>query len=130
MHFRKALACLGLIGLSACAAPDWNAAQTALEDFDLVATVNETHSAAFQTIPFADGAISIVAEEHGELHTYTLSPCGVGKICGPSGRVGDLVVQDNYYIVTGAYPGRRFFLSPGGDGILTWRGVDRDLAWN
>lgn len=84
-----------------------------------------------------DGSITgsatvyVVAEEHGELHTYSLTPCRNGThICGGSGRAGHLQQTAEFDVVTGAYPGRVFYFSPGGDGTLNWRRTERDLAWN
>jgi hypothetical protein len=82
-------------------------------------------------LPFDTGTVYVVANEHGDLHTYSLMPCRGGtQICGGSGHVGTVQRTLDYYVVTGAYSDRTFFLSPGGDGYLTWRGMDIDLAWN
>ncbi|MBU2992100.1 hypothetical protein KO486_02635 [Octadecabacter sp. B2R22] len=86
---------------------------------------------AYRDLPFDTGTVYVVADEHGDLHTYSLTPCQNGThICGGTGRVGHLQRTADYFVVTGAYRDRTFYLSPGGDGYLTWRGVRRDLAWN
>ncbi|MDB9801520.1 hypothetical protein OAC01_00970 [bacterium] len=43
--------------------------------------VKRAYADSFQDKPFDTGAISVVTEEHGELHTYTLTPCGEGHVC-------------------------------------------------
>jgi hypothetical protein len=93
----------------------------------LDSALGESH----RDLPFDTGTVYVVANEHGDLHTYSLMPCRGGtQICGGSGHVGTVQRTLDYYVVTGAYSDRTFFLSPGGDGYLTWRGMDRDLAWN
>lgn len=81
-------------------------------------------------VPFDSGTVSIVANEHGDLHSYSLTPCGGNSICGPDGRAGQVQRTPEYFVVTGAYRDRTFFLSQGGGGYLTFRGENRDLAWN
>ncbi|MEL6958605.1 MAG: hypothetical protein AAGL89_06590 [Pseudomonadota bacterium] len=96
-----------------------------------VTEVRRMFADRFSDQPFAEGRVYMVAEEHGELHTYALTPCRNGThVCGASGGVGHVQQTPDYYIVTGAYPDRTFYLSPGGDGYLLWRGEYRDLAWN
>ncbi|AGI69955.1 hypothetical protein OAN307_c46050 [Octadecabacter antarcticus 307] len=81
--------------------------------------------------PFDTGTVYVAANEHGDLHTYSLTPCRGGtQICGGAGHVGTVRRPLDYFVVTGAYRDRTFFLSPDGDGYLTWRGADLDLAWN
>lgn len=85
---------------------------------------------ANRDLPFDTGVVYAIANEHGEMHTYSLRPCGGDHICGGTGHRGHVTRTPDFFVVTGAYPGRTFLLSPGGDGYLTWRGVNRDLAWN
>lgn len=83
----------------------------------------------FQNHPFDDGPISILTEEHGELHTYTLTPCRDGtRVCGT--HAATVMKGDHYYVVDGAYRGRAFHLSPGGDGWLKRGDKITPLAWN
>lgn len=128
---RTALALSGLLALSACDLARVEQQIVQVASIDYVAATNRAFAEAYQDQPFDRGTVYVVAEEHGDLHTYTLTPCRGGThICGGSGGVGHLQQTPDFDIVTGAYPGRTFYLSPGGDGILKWRGVERDLAWN
>lgn len=116
---------VGLIGFAACAEPEVRRAT----DNAIAAQVTNAF-AALQPQAFEDGKIWVVAEEHGELHTYSLTPCRANThICGGSGRVGHVQAGSEHTIVTGAYPSRVFYLSPGGDGYLLWRGSRHPLAW-
>ncbi len=129
MRMRLALA--GLIVLGGCAETTVQGTVAAIETLDLVAETRRDFAAAYQDQPFDTGTVYVVANEHGDLHTYSLTPCRGGtRICGGAGGVGHLQRTLDYDIVTGAYSGRTFYLSPGGDGILKWQGVSRDLAWN
>ncbi len=119
-----------IAGLGACSSIDLNQAHSEIENLDLIAETRRAFSDAYQDQPFEEGAIYVVAEEHGDLHTYSLTPCGGNHVCGPNGRIGHVQRLNDHIVVTGAYPGRTFYLSPGGDGYLNWRGVNRDLAWN
>lgn len=115
-----------LAGLGACGATVPNQG----ENLDLISDARRTFVERYQDQPFERGTVHVVAEEHGELHTYSLTPCGEDHICGPNGRQGHVTRMDDHVVVSGAYNGRTFYLSPGGDGFLNWRGVNRDLAWN
>lgn len=135
-HMQKAIGLAGLALMSACATIDLSAASltAAAEDLRVQNVKDETRRAideAYRDLPFDTGRVYVVANEHGDLHTYSLTPCQNGThICGGTGRVGHVERTPDYFVVTGAYRGRTFYLSPGGDGYLTWRGVSRDLAWN
>ena len=121
----------GLTMLGACSVADLNATGAQLEWDNLMNETRRELDAAYRDLPFDTGTVYVVANEHGDLHTYSLTPCHGGThICGEHGRAGHLRRSADYFIVTGAYRDRIFYLSPGGDGILTWRGVNRDLAWN
>ena len=125
------LALAGLTALGACATIDMSATRSSIERLDLVAETRRAVDVSYRDIPFDSGTVYVVANEHGDLHTYSLTPCRGGThICGGSGRVGHVEWTLDYIVVTGAYRDRTFYLSPGGDGYLTWRGVNRDLAWN
>ncbi|MCF2871271.1 hypothetical protein L0664_09375 [Octadecabacter sp. G9-8] len=119
-----------LLVLGACTTADWTTFRGQIEDHDLLAETRRTIDSSYRDLPFESGAVYVVANEHGELHTYSLTPCGGTHICGANGHVGHVERTLDYFVVTGAYRGRTFFLSPGGDGYLTWRGENRDLAWN
>ena len=128
---RILLAALCPLALSACMNIDLAATGAALERVNLVDATERDIDEAFRDLPFDTGTVYVVANEHGDLHTYSLTPCrGGNRICGATGRVGTVSRTPDYYVVTGAYSDRTFFLSPGGDGYLKFRGVDRDLAWN
>lgn len=90
--------------------------------------VQRAYADTVQDHPFDDGAISVLAEEHGELHTFTLRPCGQDRICGA--RRGKVVRAPDYWVVTGAYSGRTFYISPGGDGWIKRSGRYYPLAWH
>lgn len=89
-------------------------------------------AASFSDVPFAEGAVSVIAPDHGHLRTYTLVPChGGSAICAGSvhGPAGQLERTPDYMIVRGLYD-RTFWLSPGGDGALVGNGHTVALAWN
>jgi len=91
--------------------------------------VERYYAETFQDQPFDAGAVSILTEEHGELHTYLLTPCRNNtRICGS--RTGTLSETPDLKIVSGAYPGITFYLSPGGDGYMIRHGRTIPLAWN
>lgn len=88
---------------------------------------------AFSDQPFDTGPVTILAAEHGELHSYTLAPCQSGqRVCAGSanGRAAVLQWTPDYAVVSGAYAGRTFYLSPGGDGWMRRGGVDTPIAWD
>jgi hypothetical protein len=127
---RAAVAALALAGLAGCA--DLAVAPEALEHENIVRETSRAFADTYLHIPFADGAVSVIATEGGKLRTYRLVPCRNGTaICAGSerGRVGALRVSPDYHIVTGLY-GRVFFLSPGGDGWLRRGQSDLPLAWD
>ena len=87
---------------------------------------------SFRDIAFADGRVAVVAVEDGRMRTYWLVPCQDGtQICagGPQGRAVPLTGNPDFRIVSGAYRGRDFYLSPGGDGVLISRDGRHQLAW-
>lgn len=95
---------------------------------NLPSGATRAYAEAYQDTPFERGEISVIAEEHGELHTFTLRPCGADQVCGA--RQGNVVKAPDYYVVTNAYAGRTFYVSPGGDGYIKRDGVLYPMAWN
>ncbi|MGJ8611752.1 MAG: hypothetical protein ACSHWY_11690 [Octadecabacter sp.] len=125
---RNTIAIAALTVLGACAITD-EQVNTAFDNFD--AKARQATDESYRDLPFDGGVVYVVANEHGDLHTYSLTPCGdETRICGEDGRAGRVERTTDFYVVTGAYRDRTFYLSPGGDGYLTWRGVELDLAWN
>lgn len=128
---RKAMFLAALTALGACSSFDLAATQAQMESFSLLDETRRDVDEAYRDLPFDTGTVYVIADEHGDMHTYSLTPCQNGtRICGGTGHVGQVQRTADYFVVTGAYSNRTFYLSPGGDGILTWRGVNRDLAWN
>lgn len=79
--------------------------------------------------PFSGGrTVTVLATHHGEMVSYTLTPCGGARICGA--RTGTLVRTQNHYVVQGAYRGVTFWLSPSGDGVIDHHGDAGVLAWD
>ncbi len=138
MHKVTALVCLTALG--ACDVPAFK--NTGINFTDIIerednevdalfTELDRDLDAAFRDQPFDTGVVYVVANEHGDLHTYSLTPCRGGThICGGTGLVGHVERTVDFFVVTGAYRDRTFYLSPGGDGYFTWRGINRDLAWN
>lgn len=120
-------AVLPVLALAACAPGDLNLKQ----QFPLA--VQKEYAAQFQDRAFDTGPVTILVEEHGELHTYTLAPCrGNTTVCAGSaaGRAGSMSWEDDHLVVRGTYAGRTFHLSPGGDGFMMKAGVSALLAWD
>lgn len=92
------------------------------------AVARQAFGETFQDHPFDSGPVTVLAEEHGELHSFTLTPCGAAHICGS--RRGLAVKKPAYWVVSGAYAGRDFYLSPGGDGWVKRDGAYHPVAWN
>lgn len=112
----------GLLALAGCFGKPltWEGNPVAVQRF---------YAEQFQDQPFDVGPVSVLTEEGGELQTFRLSPCQNGtRICGP--RTGTFEKTPDYTVVSGAYAGRTFYLSPGGDGFLVRNGVSIPLAWN
>ena len=88
---------------------------------------------AFSDQPFDTGPVTILTSEQGALRSYTLAPCrGGSTVCAGSsrGRAGTVQVTPDFDVVSGVYPGRVFYLSPGGDGFMRYRGADYALSWD
>ena len=120
---RKALfGGLALAGLSGCYGKPLTIEATPL-------AVQRYYAATFQDQPFDEGAVTVLQADRGGLRSFTLTPCRNNThICGT--RAGHLIKTEDYSIVTDAYPGRVFDLSPGGDGVVRRHGVDTPIAWN
>ena len=124
-------AALALLVVAGCEQADgWGQQLRAdVENFDLVAGTRRAFAESYQDQPFEEGAVSVLVTEHGALRTFSLTPChGNTRICGS--HAGTLRQTADYDIVSGAYPGRTFYLSPGGDGVVITNGVQRPLAWD
>ncbi|WP_296418884.1 hypothetical protein [Pseudooctadecabacter sp.] len=128
MRILAALA--GFILFGACSVADITREAEALRVQNLTDETRRAWDVAYRDLPFDRGTVYVIANEHGDMHTYSLQPCGTGHICGGNGHRGHVERTADFFVVTGAYPHRTFLLSPGGDGYLNWRGVYRDLAWN
>ena len=100
---------------------------------DIALSAHRAWDTAFSTIPFETGVVRIVAPVADEMQTFVLVACHDGqRICAENtrGRAGRLVVGPDYYVVTGAYPGHAFYLSPGGNGYLMAGEYAVPLAWD
>jgi len=120
-------AVLPVLALVACAPGDLTLKQ------QLPLVVQQEYAAQFQDAAFDTGPVTVLVEEHGELHTYTLAPCRANtRVCAGSsaGRAGALTWEDDHLVVRGTYAGRTFHLSPGGDGFMMRAGVRAPLAWD
>ncbi|SLN43566.1 hypothetical protein [Roseisalinus antarcticus] len=117
-----------LVGLSACEmTPEGPRPETRFSS-----DVRNDLQDAYQTLPFEDGALHVVAPEHGSMRTYRLVPCGGGaRICAGSahGRAGHVSRGAEFYEVSGTYSGHTFFLSPGGDGYMRVFHRQVPIAW-
>jgi hypothetical protein len=98
-------------------------------EIDVPSEAARYYADLFQDKPFDEAAVKVVVAERGDLRTFTLQPCQNGvRICGS--QTGSVETTPDYHVVSGAYPGRTFWLSPGGDGYMVRGGVRTDLAWN
>lgn len=133
---RTATALLAALTLAACAVPP----QSSPEWDDVVATTARAWAQDHGWMPFAEGSVTVLAREQGQVHTYTLVPCRGGQaVCAGTldGRAGTVRETRDHTVVEGLY-GRVFYLSPHGDGIiglpdgatapLAWGQVDRRLG--
>jgi hypothetical protein len=103
--------------------------QPLVNPVDVPAEASRYYADLFQDKPFDEAAVKVLVAEGGDLRTFTLRPCQNGtRICGAS--TGSIQTTPDYYVVSGAYPGRTFWLSPGGDGYMARGGVNTNLAWN
>jgi hypothetical protein len=128
MRLTGILTAFALLALGGCATPE----QAALEYDNQVAYVRDQYAEAIGGIPFQRGAVSVLATEHGELRTYSLTPCkGGAAVCagGMNGRAGQLTRLRDYHVVSEAYRGRVFYLAVNGTGYLRVNGQVIPLAW-
>lgn len=95
---------------------------------DLPVGAHRIYADEFQDQPFDSGPISVLSEEHGDLKTYTLRACGADHVCGP--RQGHVTKTPDYWVVTGAYTARTFYVSAGGDGWVKYGNELIPIAWN
>lgn len=89
---------------------------------------------AYQALPFAEGAVRVVSPDphEQEMRTWRLVPCRQGtRVCADTahGRAGQVTRGAEFWQVSGTYPGRVFYLSPGGDGYMTDGHAAQPLAW-
>lgn len=125
---RTAIALLAALTLSACALPpeqppEWD---------EVVATTARAWAGDHGWMPFAEGAVNVLARENGRVRSYTLVPCRGGEtVCAGTinGRAGQVEQTNAYTVVRGLY-GRVFWLSPHGDGYIGRPGGETaPLAW-
>ena len=113
----KLVAIIAALALTACDTVPMQSVAKAFSDV----------TGSYQDQPFDAGTISVIAPRDGKLATYNLRPCGLFQICGA--RRGKVSSVDGFTVVTGAYSGRTFYLSAGGDGFVRQHGPDVPLAW-
>lgn len=135
LHARFITVLVALAAVTGCNAPRFEFPEITPETLafsSVVAEADRLVADSFRDIAFTEGRVAVVAEENGRMRTYWLVPCRDGtKICagGPNGRAVDLTSSPDFRIVSGAYRGREFYLSPGGDGVLISRDGQHQLAW-
>jgi hypothetical protein len=91
-------------------------------------SVHRFYADNFQDHPFDTGPITVLSEEHGDLKSYTLRTCGEDHVCGS--RKGHVTRAPDYWVVKGAYAGRVFYISAGGDGWVKHGSELIPIAWN
>ncbi|EAR52845.1 hypothetical protein OG2516_10296 [Oceanicola granulosus HTCC2516] len=123
---KVAAALAALIGVAACE-------DGVLEPHELeLQNIRRISQVTYQEVPFAAGALHIVAPDGDRMRTYKLVPCHGGeRICAGSahGRAGTMLQGQEYLAVSGAYHNTTFYLSPGGDGFLRQGHREVPLAW-
>ncbi len=136
LQLKSSVACfVGLAVLAGCNAPKFAVPDITPETVvfsNVVAEADRLVADSFRDVAFADGRVAVVTAEDGRMRTYWLVPCQNGtQICagGPHGRAVDLTSNPDFRIVSGAYRGRDFYLSPGGDGMIITRDGRNQLAW-
>ena len=91
--------------------------------------VKRFYANTWQDKAFDEGVVTVLQADHGDLRSFTLTPCRSGThICGS--QAGHLALTPDYAVVTGAYSGRTFYLSPGGDGYVKRHGQLHPIAWD
>lgn len=126
---RIATALMATLALAACAesegmtAPEWD---------DITAASERAWAEGSGWMPFAQGAVSVIAREGGALRSWQLVPCRGGEaVCSGSltGPAGTLAHTRDHTVVRGLH-GRVFWLGPGGDGTLGLPGgTTTPLVW-
>ena len=130
---RKILALPAVLALAACSGQTEQALESGAGALEagyvaLSEDLDTRFQLAYLATPFAEGEVSVVAAERGELRTYRLTPCRQGtRICGS--HPGTVSRDGVFTVVSGAYPGRTFLLAQGGDGALKVHGSAVPLAW-
>ena len=135
LHAKVITVFTALAAVSGCNAPRFEFPEITPETLafaNVVAEADRMVADSFRDIAFTEGRVAVVAAENGRMRTYWLVPCQDGtQICagGPRGRAVNLTDSPDFRIVSGAYRGRDFYLSPGGDGVLINRDGQHQLAW-
>jgi len=125
---------IAVAGLSLLAGCETDPAGGIRADTRIPAPARQAFQEAYQALPFAEGAVRVVSPDlrESELRTWRLVPCREGtRICAGSahGRAGHVTRGVEFWEVSGAYPGRVFYLSPGGDGYMIDGHSEVPLAW-
>lgn len=126
---------LGLLALAGCQQPGFGfpvITEDTLAFSTASAEADRMVADSFRDIAFAEGRVAVVTVEDGRMRTYFLAPCqGGAAICANTadGRAVPLASNPDFRIVSGAYRGRDFYLSPGGDGVLIDSDGRHQLAW-
>ena len=94
----------------------------------LSVAMQRVYAENFQDHPFDSGPVSVISSEHGDLHTFKLRPCGGNHICGT--HRGHVTRTQDLWVVKGAYHGRTFYFSAGGDGWMEGPSGLIYIAWN
>ena len=77
------IALAGLVSLSACMTIDADALGARIAAVDLPTETDRAIDDSFRSQPFEGGRVYVVANEHGDLHIFSLTPCRGGThICG------------------------------------------------
>ncbi|WP_368186055.1 hypothetical protein [Aestuariibius sp. HNIBRBA575] len=121
---RKSAIALAMFGaLSACANMD--------PDTLIYSNITAQMDRELQSVPFASGSVSVVTEDHGEMHTYRLVPCRGDRVCMGSehGRQIRATETAQYVVLSGIKRHQVFYLGMGGDGFVREGNQTRPLAW-
>lgn len=126
---------IALAGLALLAGCETDPADGSIRpDTRFPAETRQAFQVAFQALPFAEGAVRVISPDPGDetLRTWRLVPCRQGtRICAETahGRAGHVTRGAEFWQVSGAYPGRVFYLSPGGDGYMIDGHATLPIAW-
>lgn len=121
----------GLVVLAGCETDPEGGIRT---DTRFPVAARQAFQEAYQPLPFAEGAVRVISPDAQDptMRTWRLVPCQQGtRVCADTahGRAGHVTRGAEFWQVSGAYPGRVFYLSPGGDGYMTDGHVAVPLAW-